>query len=222
MSDQGSEREQLGRIVRYAWIEWAKQQENRKDHWLTPWEELDEPIKEADRQIGEQVADYVLRDQKIYREMFEEVEQYIKNHEAYNKISHYGSRTERIGRLLHAYRQSEAEVQGKLSSFKQDVMLWMKAFALVIDSVSNASTHSEKNARLRGAIEMVESAVGKLRGDFDHFAMSYSRNPDIFRSEYPVRKYVERIRELEQKLSKLEGTEEKPKEHSSPFDEAPF
>lgn len=43
----------LGRLVRERWIAWAKTQTSRKTHWLVPWEELDEPSREVDRLIGE-------------------------------------------------------------------------------------------------------------------------------------------------------------------------
>lgn len=42
----------LGRIVREAWVRWAKTQPAPKPHWLVPYDELGEPDKEADRQIG--------------------------------------------------------------------------------------------------------------------------------------------------------------------------
>lgn len=48
-------RDELGKIVRDAWIEWAKQQPNPKTSWLVPYEELEEPDKEADRMIAEAV-----------------------------------------------------------------------------------------------------------------------------------------------------------------------
>ena len=50
------DREQLGQLVRMAWIKWAKTQVNPKVSWLVPWKELDERDKEADRQIGEFIA----------------------------------------------------------------------------------------------------------------------------------------------------------------------
>src|SRR5260370_5008650 len=53
------DRDVLGRVVRSAWIEWARQQSNPKSSWLVPYEELDEPDKEADRLIGARVAQYV-------------------------------------------------------------------------------------------------------------------------------------------------------------------
>ena len=48
--------ETLGRRVREVWVIWAKEQmgidPDPKLHWLTPWDELDEPSKEVDRRIG--------------------------------------------------------------------------------------------------------------------------------------------------------------------------
>jgi hypothetical protein len=54
------DRDLLGRLVREAWVRWAQKQKNPKASWLVPWEWLGEPEKEADRQIGESVAHWVL------------------------------------------------------------------------------------------------------------------------------------------------------------------
>jgi len=48
-------RDSFGRVVRGAWIAWAKTQPNPKPSWLVPYDELSEPDKEADRQIAEAV-----------------------------------------------------------------------------------------------------------------------------------------------------------------------
>lgn len=45
-----------GKIVRDAWIEWAKEQPAPKASWLVPYESLSEPDKEADRRIFERVV----------------------------------------------------------------------------------------------------------------------------------------------------------------------
>jgi len=42
----------LGKIVRDAWIEWAKEQPSPKASWLVPYEELSQPDKDADIRIG--------------------------------------------------------------------------------------------------------------------------------------------------------------------------
>jgi hypothetical protein len=52
------DRDWLGRMVRHAWVEWAKTQDAPKAHWLLPYDELSEPDKEADRQIGEYLIEW--------------------------------------------------------------------------------------------------------------------------------------------------------------------
>jgi hypothetical protein len=54
------DREALGRMVRDAWVRWAEAQPSPKASWLIPYDELAEPDKEADRQIGEAVARWTL------------------------------------------------------------------------------------------------------------------------------------------------------------------
>lgn len=51
-------RDTLGRLVRVAWIQWARTQPDPKPSWLVPYDRLSEPDQEADRQIGEAVAAY--------------------------------------------------------------------------------------------------------------------------------------------------------------------
>lgn len=48
-----SDRDQLGRLVREAWVGWAGKQSRPKASWLVPYDELTELDKEADRCIGE-------------------------------------------------------------------------------------------------------------------------------------------------------------------------
>ncbi len=54
------DRDQLGRFVREAWVRWAKTQPSPKSSWLVPYDDLSEPDKEADRQIGETIARWTL------------------------------------------------------------------------------------------------------------------------------------------------------------------
>jgi hypothetical protein len=53
-------RETLGRMVREAWVRWAMTQPSPKPSWLVPYDELAEPDKEADRQIGEAIAKWTI------------------------------------------------------------------------------------------------------------------------------------------------------------------
>jgi len=57
--DSGHTADTLGRIVRDAWVAWAKRQPDPKPSWLIPWDECDEQTKDADRWIGIHVAAYL-------------------------------------------------------------------------------------------------------------------------------------------------------------------
>jgi hypothetical protein len=59
-------REYLGRMVREEWVKWAREQKDPKPHWLVPWEELDEPMKEVDRRIGERLYEQGRVDESGY------------------------------------------------------------------------------------------------------------------------------------------------------------
>ena len=61
------DRDRLGRIVREAWTTWARAQPNIKPSWLLPFDHLDEPDKEVDRQIGETVERVVLADKDAHK-----------------------------------------------------------------------------------------------------------------------------------------------------------
>lgn len=52
IAQAAGDRDYLGRIVRDAWVAWAREQPNPKPQHLDPWEALPEPIKEVDRRIG--------------------------------------------------------------------------------------------------------------------------------------------------------------------------
>ena len=49
-------RENGGKQVRAAWMRWARMQPDPKPSWLLPWDQLDDPDKEPDRVIWEEVA----------------------------------------------------------------------------------------------------------------------------------------------------------------------
>jgi hypothetical protein len=50
-------RELLGRLVRQAWLKWAREQPEQKPSWLVPWEELDDGQREVDMRIGDALFD---------------------------------------------------------------------------------------------------------------------------------------------------------------------
>lgn len=49
------DRDSGGRLVREAWIDWAKSKQDYKASWVVPYDQLNEMDKEADRLIFERI-----------------------------------------------------------------------------------------------------------------------------------------------------------------------
>lgn len=109
----------------------------------------------------------------------------------------------RLTRVLrHAHDCAAAKIE-KVKQFRDDALQWLGAMQIVIDSAGNASTHHEKNARLRGASEIVASAIAKLRDQEFRFEDSLRDFESIFRTDFPTRHYVHRIHELEDQIKEM-------------------
>ena len=55
-----TDREQLGKLVRQTWVQWASEQRRPKRSWLAGWDKLDPGQREVDMRIGEAVANHTL------------------------------------------------------------------------------------------------------------------------------------------------------------------
>ncbi len=102
----------------------------------------------------------------------------------------------RVERLINHYQRTAANAISGATSFKSDMLTWLRAMAINAEAVSWGSTHAEKNARLRGLVEVIEAAckrVNEARVDSYRWGHEFD---DWMKSDYPVR---ELLRELHQK-----------------------
>lgn len=128
---------------------------------------------------------------------------------------------ERVDLLCTAYHVAAVSSLAQAMSFRNDLLTYFRAMSLVVEMAGNAATHTEKNARLRGMSEILESAVERLRQqDFevDRYHWSW---PDVFRSDYPTRHFLSRIHELERELAQYRRS---PQDGQAPSraDDVPF
>lgn len=109
-------------------------------------------------------------------------------------------------RVLDHKRSHVASTIARSRDFQQDVLTFLRAFSLMLETVSGASTHAEKAARLRGLIELVETAATRVRErQFrEQESWSYSMADDVFRCDYPVRHWIHKCREAEAKQQAAE------------------
>lgn len=110
----------------------------------------------------------------------------------------------KVQRVVDHYTRMAASSVSNARSFKDDILTWLRAMAINAESVSWAGTHQEKNARLRGLVEVIERAckdVNEMRLEDRNSWGSYTN--DWMKSDFPVREYKSRIYELERENQQL-------------------
>ena len=111
---------------------------------------------------------------------------------------------ERIESLFHWQHHDLENSLGHLERFTSDLIIWIKSLETVAESVALAETHTEKNARIRGLIEVISITVNKLRqANFDFTSGHYWRAPDAFRADSPTRQFVKQLREKDAEIKRL-------------------
>jgi hypothetical protein len=105
---------------------------------------------------------------------------------------------------LRHYEDKAVSALRDTKQFRDDMLTYFRALVIVLDMTGNAATHAEKNARLRGAVELLEQMAERLRLEivFSHFHWR-----DAFASDWPTRRLLERVHELERELSELRSSQ---------------
>ena len=145
------------------------------------------------------------KDGPTVNEELRAIDDILQQHE--RLLRHYGpgdTLAERLKQVITHYQNGATRTVANVDQFRQDLLIQFRAFGLVVDMAGNASTHSEKNARLRGLAEMIATSVQQLREfKLDNFEVSLWSFPDLFRTDFPTRSYVQRIHTLEDEITTL-------------------
>jgi predicted nucleic acid-binding Zn-ribbon protein len=112
---------------------------------------------------------------------------------------------ERVQSCVNHYTRMAAEAVGDSHSFKDGVVSWLRGIAINAQSVSWASTHHEKDARLRGLIEVVETAITRINDvRFTDRLSPWNNVTDAWmKSDFPTREMRSRILKQEEEIKRL-------------------
>jgi hypothetical protein len=141
-----------------------------------------------------------------------EIQKLIGEHQ--NKQNYhqgFGTPAQRVKAILREYEDKTVKAYSDVKHVRDDMLTFFRALALVLNMTGEAATHAEKNARLRGAIELLETAIEKLRYQNLESLFDIYRWPDLFRSEWPTRRLMERIHDLERQVKDLQPQAQEPK-----------
>lgn len=166
---------------------------------------LDNPTLSENQKIDRLVSSIAK-----YAERLEELEkmpsllhEIIREHESKQCMSRGVSEPERVKGVLRHYQDTATNALAGAEAFRDRTLIWLRAMIICLDMVSNAGTHGEKNARLRGAIEVTERFVKALQEekfDLSRVYWQWERDFFSFRSDYPVRELLERNSTLKHEL----------------------
>lgn len=128
------------------------------------------------------------------------IDELIAKHEKELRTSFSDSRVGKVEGLLNKYRRKADDAIQGTNKFRHELMVNLQAWGLVLQMVDNAATHKEKNARLRGCIELVNGTITKLQSH--HFeSVYYFRDwPNIFLADGANKALMQRIHSLEEQL----------------------
>ena len=141
------------------------------------------------------------------KQQYGEALELLRKHQLKQAIfRHSDTLAQRIGAVMEEYHQTATNALQAAKEFRDRMIIDLRAMSIVLTMVGNASTHKEKDARLRGTLEIVESAISRLeRERFDIDCCNHPHFDDVFRSDYPTRHFVDRIRELQEQIKMLES-----------------
>jgi len=113
-----------------------------------------------------------------------------------------------VGYVIHQFKNKLLAKDKGFNLFVDDLTTCLHAFSLMATSIGDEISHSEKNARLRGLISMIESVAKKVRDNRkDILSGCRYLSVDCFRSDYPVQRYISKITSLENEIKRLKGEE---------------
>jgi len=137
-----------------------------------------------------------------------EMEALVREHQAKQNFHQgFGSTAERAKSVFMHYEDKATKALSDVKQFRDDMLTYFRALVLILTMTGEAGTHAEKAARLRGAIELLEQAIEQLRNKDLEMLFSMWRWSDLFRSDWPTRRLMERIHEQERELSELRGNQ---------------
>lgn len=105
----------------------------------------------------------------------------------------------------HAEREGNNAVR-EMKSLLENLISHLRGMEIVVDMVGNASTHTEKNARLRGLGEVIQTAIRRATEfSYDFSWKHWGNYNDLFKSDFPMRDVMRKLNEKDAEIKRLKA-----------------
>ena len=148
------------------------------------------------------------KDNPIDIETQQKIKDIIKRHSNSIHVHYSGDESEQIASILNHYERLAASAISNRKTLIDDALVYFRSVTMLFESVGMASTHAEKSARLRGLIELLQSAIKKLKNEKEEELLNNWHFMSWDYSQYPYQSVLEKYgrmkaehEELKKKLS---------------------
>ena len=169
---------------------------------------------EVDRLRGVDDWQFELQAEK-YSE-WDKLKEFVHKQESELHQHYSGTLVQKACVLISRHERIAAGAIGEKMQAIEDMKIYVRAMTMAAEMVAIAGTHGEKNARLRGMIELMNSTSSKLNKGYEDELLASFRFQLYGNSDQPyqkiLRKYDELKRENEELKRKLNPQPEKKEE----------
>jgi hypothetical protein len=129
-----------------------------------------------------------------------------------------GSLLDQVAHVVETAERGSRTAIADKRKLIEDALVYFRSVILIAESIGMAATHAEKAARLRGLIELLNSAISKLRNDQQEHLLQNWESFSWGYSDYPYHRILEKYSELERQNKQMKEALEK----NGLGDELPF
>lgn len=127
----------------------------------------------------------------------------IREHESVIHTHYGGTIGERAQQVLSHYKRDAAQAISERKRMNQETLVYFRSIIMCAEMVGMGGTHHEKDARLRGMIELLNQAIKKLQDEehnslLDNWGYGFGS-----RSDYPYRSLLDDMRQLKAENQEL-------------------
>lgn len=141
---------------------------------------------------------------KTSEEILQAIEQIVAEHEKLLNYSCAMSLPDQIKYLIQHYKDDTVKAVSQIKAMRDEILVYLRAISFALEAEFNGGTHAERNARLRGALQVIQETAKRLQDESFTYILDREWTwRDLFHSNLEARDLMNRIYQLEKERDEL-------------------
>lgn len=154
--------------------------------------------------------------------LIKKIKEVILRHEKSQHHYYAGDEADEIQAIISSYESTAANAIDSNRQMTEDTLVYFRSVVMITESIGMAGTHAEKAARLRGLIELLNSAITKLKNKQSDEILNNWRWMSWDYSTYPYQSILSKMEELKRENEQLKLQMAGPISKQEPKEQLPF